>query len=109
MSKWMSGSYDMKCIRLKQEDFTFCLCCLYFSFKESTIEQLQRTQLPSVQQTILPSRNFFFTLNDYNRLNSVKLFYETAVRLTALERNISALDHITRSTFSFTVFNFRRV
>ncbi|CAF0867878.1 unnamed protein product [Didymodactylos carnosus] len=67
---------------------------MYLSFKESTIEQLRPTQLPSDQQTILPPENLFYTLTDYNRLNSVKLSYETAFRLTAAKHDISALDHI---------------
>ena len=66
----------------------------YLSFKESTTEQLPPGQLTCIQQIKLPSRYFFSTLNDCTRLNTVNLSYETAFRLTAPKRHISALHHI---------------
>ncbi|CAF0816571.1 unnamed protein product [Adineta steineri] len=61
---------------------------------ESTIEQLQTTQLPLIQQTIPLPQNFSLTLDDYNRLNSVKLSYDIAFRLTTAKQTVSAFDHI---------------
>ena len=67
---------------------------MYLPFKEYMIEQCQPTELPSAQKAILPPQNLFFSLNDYDRLNSVKLSYETAFQLSATKRDLSVLDHI---------------
>ena len=67
---------------------------VYLPFKDSTIEQRRHTELLPAQQTIRPLENRFCTLKDYRRLNSVKLSYETAFRLTAAKRDISALHQI---------------
>ncbi|CAF0815867.1 unnamed protein product [Adineta steineri] len=61
---------------------------------ESTIEQLETTQLPLIQQIIPLPQNVSLTLDDYNRLNSVKLSYDIAFRLTTTKQTVSAFDHI---------------
>ncbi|CAF1086014.1 unnamed protein product [Rotaria sordida] len=58
----------------------------------STIDHLHITQLSPVQQTISPIQYLFLTPDGYNRINSVKLSYETAFQPLTIEHDISVLD-----------------
>ena len=87
-----SSRYNLQSFETR--GFYVISCFLYLSFKDSTIEQLRATRSPSVQETTLPFQNFFCTTSDHNRLNSVKLSYETAFRVTASKCDISAMHHI---------------
>ena len=60
----------------------------------STIEQLHTTESCPVQGTVPLSQNHCLTLDDHNRINSVKLSYEKACRLTPIKNEISAIKRI---------------
>lgn len=108
MSRRRSESYDTRYSIFKQTTFYIPSSSLYFSLKEPDIEQRQTTWLWPVQRTAATRQNHYLTLDDHNRLNSIKVFYDRALRCSSVKRDISVFNGVIdrRSALLYLTSNF---